>query len=669
LEKFIFMFIRLKNVLQTRHALTSFFLLLFLNVSAQEDSLKEVFFSKLPDTTRIDAALKLSMIYSSNNPDYCLVIANKGIELATSTKNLKHLPALIKLKGVAYVNLGEYKKSAEEYFKGLKEAERQNNKKEVAAIYNNLGINFWYQKDYKNALKYHLQSLEFRKVLGNPKDIAKSYNNLGMVEVEMTNYKAAIDYYLSALKIKDSLGDVIGIANGNNNLGIVYERLNRLDDARNAYQKSLKIFKEKEDKRGELVSLNNIAGIDKSKGNNASALELAKSALPIAIELNDKEDLKATYEILAVSSYNTGNYKQAYDYLQNYLVTNDSLIIENNFKSVQELEKKYNTEKQEQEIKLLQQNNKIKDIEIRDSRIQKRNLLLIIALALVIIILAAFAFVKIRKQNYHLEESKQFIELKNSQLELQKKEIVDSINYAKLIQDAMLKEEEHVSMHLPPHFILFKPKDIVSGDFYWALEKDDFLYFAAADCTGHGVPGAFLTLLGTSFLNEINAKEINHTPADILNQLRDKIVKELSNNGKTRDGMDISLIRINLKTYESVWAGAYNPLWIIENSTGRLKEIAADKQPVGYTETAKPFTDHSFTFSKGDQVFLFTDGYADQFGGNSGKKFKYKQLKEIILEIKDLPASEQKKKLNAAFEDWQGKLDQVDDVLIVGMRM
>jgi serine phosphatase RsbU (regulator of sigma subunit)/Tfp pilus assembly protein PilF len=648
-------------------------ILLFLffpaNLFSQEDSLKQIVYSKQPDSIRIEAALKLSMIYSSNNPDYCLVIANKGIELAIATKNIKHLPALIKLKGVAYVNLGEYKKSAEEYFNGLKEAEKQNNKKEVAAIYNNLGINFWYQQDYKNALKYHLQSLEFRKALGNPKDIAKSYNNLGMVEVEMTNYKEAIDYYMSALKIKDSLGDVIGIANGNNNLGIVYERLNRLDEAKQSYEKSLKIFKEEGDKRGELVSLNNIAAIYKTQGNNTSAINIARYALVIAKELNDKEDMKTAYEILAVTSYNSGNYKSAYDFLQYYLTINDSLIIENNFKSVQELEKKYNTEKQEQEIKLLQQNNKIKDIEIRESSAQRKNLLLIIALALIMISLSVFAFFKIRKQNHHLEENKRFIELKNAQLELQKKEIVDSINYAKRIQDAMLKEEEHVSMHLPPHFIFFKPKDIVSGDFYWAFEKDNFLYFAAADCTGHGVPGAFLTLLGTSFLNEINAGDKNHTPGEILNQLRDKIVKELSNNGKTRDGMDISLIRIHLKTLETIWAGAYNPLWIIEKATGKLIEITGDKQPVGFSETAKDFKDNAFTLSKGDQVFLFTDGFADQFGGNSGKKFKYRQLKDILCDIKDLTPADQKKKLHQVFENWQGNLEQVDDVLIVGIKI
>ncbi len=639
-----------------------------IKLSSQEDSLKQIFFSKSPDTTRIAAAIKLSMFYSSNNPEYCLIISNKGIELAQKTNNPKHLPALMKLKGVAYVNLGEYKKSAEEYFKGLKEAEKQMNKKEVAAIYNNLGVNFWYQNDYKNALKYHLQSLEFRKVLGNPKEIAKSYNNLGMVEVELKNYTEAVEYYNLSLEIKDSLGDILGIANVNNNLGIVYERQKKYAEAKNAYDKSLKIFIQEGDKRGELVSLNNIAGIHKSLGNCTQSLELAKKALPLAIELGDKEDLKTVYEILAVCSYNTGNYKSSYDYLQEFIIIKDTLTTENNFRSVQELEKKYNTEKQDQEIKLLQKNNIIKDIELDQAKKQRLYFLLILSLAIIIISLSIFAFVKIRKQNHVLTDNKKFIELRNAQLESQKKEIVDSINYAKRIQDAMLKEEEYVSTHLPPHFILFKPKDIVSGDFYWALEKDNFLYLAAADCTGHGVPGAFLTLLGTSFLNEINAVDKLLSPAEILNQLRDKIVKELGNQGRTRDGMDISLIRINLKTFDSIWAGAYNPLWIIKNNAEFI-EITADKQPVGYNEITSGFTDHSLQLIKGDMIYLFTDGYADQFGGKSGKKFKYRQLHNQLSLIKDLPPDEQKKKLNQVFEEWQGNLEQVDDVLIIGIKL
>jgi serine phosphatase RsbU (regulator of sigma subunit)/Flp pilus assembly protein TadD len=610
------------------------------------------------------------MLYSSNDPDSCLLIAEKGIALTKNKSCEKYLPSLLKLKGVAFVNKGEYKQSAEEYFKALAEAEKQDNKKEIAAIYNNLGVNFWYQKDYKNALKYHTEALKQRQNLNIPKEIAKSYNNLGTVEVDMGNYKDAVEHYMMALKIKDSIGDVIGIANGNNNLGIVYERMNRLDDANTAYKKALKIFKQEGDKRGEVVTLNNIAAIDKSQGKYNDAFQLGKEALALGKELNDMEDLKMSYEVLAASSFHLGKHKDAYEYLEKYVALNDSLTSSNNFQTVQELEKKYNTEKQQQEIILLQQSNLIQEIELSRAETQKKSLLIIILLALIVISLAAFAFIKISRQKKDLEENKSNIEIQNSQLELQKKEIVDSINYAKRIQDAMLKDEEHTSMHLPPHFILFKPKDIVSGDFYWALEKENYLYFAAADCTGHGVPGAFLTLLGTSFLNEINATEKILTPAQILDQLRDKIVKELSSNQeKTRDGMDISMIRVDLKNLEAVWAGAYNPLWISkESDPGNLIEIQADKQSVGYSEEQKNFSDHSFKLNSGDQIYLFTDGFADQFGGQSGKKFKYKQLKNLLADLRKKPIDDQKKELNSTFETWRGKLEQVDDVLIVGMK-
>jgi serine phosphatase RsbU (regulator of sigma subunit)/Tfp pilus assembly protein PilF len=649
-----------------------FCLFLFLNtgLQAQEDSLKTILFSHSPDSTRVQAALKLAVEYSSNDPENCIVIADKGLEAAKDTFCKKYIPTLLRLKGVAYVNLGEYKKSAELYFKALDVAEKQKNEKEIASVYNNLGVNFWYQKDYKSALKYHQQALAYRQKLHLPKDIAKSYNNLGIVAVDMGNYNEALEYYQLSIRIKDSLGDALGIANGNNNIGIVYENLQRPDDARAAYEKALQIFKQEGDKRGVVVGLNNIANIYQSQKDFRKALPLAQEALTLGKEIEDVEDLKTTYEILAVCSYHNGDYKQAYDHLQNYLKINDSLLNADNYKAVQEMEKKYNSEKQDKEIKLLQQSNIIKDISIREAEAQKRNLLIIILFAIITIGISVFAYYKIKRQKSILEENKLNIELKNAQLELQKKEIVDSINYAKRIQDAMLKDEEHVSMHLPPHFILFKPKDIVSGDFYWALEKDEHLYFAAADCTGHGVPGAFLTLLGTSFLNEINAVDTLFTPGQILDQLRNKIVRELSNhNGKTRDGMDISLIRINLKTLEGMWAGAYNPLWLIPAvGVVRFKELPATKQPVGYSESMTSFTDHVVQFAKGDQIYLFTDGFADQFGGKHGKKFKYKQMKELLFSVHHRSMEEQKQELNRTFDSWKGNLEQVDDILVVGMK-
>ncbi len=266
------------------------------------------------------------------------------------------------------------------------------------------------------------------------------------------------------------------------------------------------------------------------------------------------------------------------------------------------------------------------------------------------------------KHRTEAEKQKNLVEEKN-------KDITDSINYAKRIQRALLKEEEYVSYHLPEHFILFKPKDIVSGDFYWAIEKEDYLYLAAVDCTGHGVPGGFMSMLGLAFLNELTSGAAILTPAEILDKLREKILKEFRQKGgenETKDGMDISLMRVNLKTREVQWSGANSPVYIAGKE---LKEITPDKQPIGYYPLMKPFTNHIINAEKGSVIYLFSDGYADQFGGPKGKKFKHSQLKEVVFSVHDESMKEQKKRMNEIFEKWKGNLEQVDDVLIIGMRV
>jgi ligand-binding sensor domain-containing protein/serine phosphatase RsbU (regulator of sigma subunit) len=270
--------------------------------------------------------------------------------------------------------------------------------------------------------------------------------------------------------------------------------------------------------------------------------------------------------------------------------------------------------------------------------------------------------IEVVKQKDEAEKQKILVEQKN-------KDITDSINYAKRIQIALLKEEEHVSEHLPEHFILFKPKDIVSGDFYWSIEKEKYFYVAAVDCTGHGVPGGFMSMLGVSFLNEITSGSEILTPAEILNKLRTEILKELRQTGvdnESKDGMDISLMRMDIKTKEIQWSGANNGIYIIDSE---LKEILPDKQPIGYYPLMKPFTNHTFKAENNSLLYLFTDGYADQFGGPKGKKFKYRQLEDLLLTNAGKSMKEQKRILDEVFENWKGNLEQVDDVCIIGIKI
>ncbi len=274
---------------------------------------------------------------------------------------------------------------------------------------------------------------------------------------------------------------------------------------------------------------------------------------------------------------------------------------------------------------------------------------------------------KLWSQSTAIHKEKERINEIKIEIERKHKEVTDSINYAKRIQVAILKGEEHVSKHLPEHFVLFKPRDVVSGDFYWAYEKENEWYIAAIDCTGHGVPGAFLTMLGSAFLNEICSVPDILSPGEVLNRLRDKIIKELSSQGEVKDGMDLSFCKINLATKEMQWAGANNPLWYFQN--GEMKSITADKQPIGIYDLMKPFSTHTIQLAIGDTIYLFTDGYADQFGGPKEKKFKYKPLQEALINMTALSMEEQKQKLNDIFEEWKGPFEQTDDVCIIGIRL
>lgn len=253
-------------------------------------------------------------------------------------------------------------------------------------------------------------------------------------------------------------------------------------------------------------------------------------------------------------------------------------------------------------------------------------------------------------------------------IEEKNKNILDSINYAFRIQQAILPNHDEIKKAFPDSFVLYKPKDVVSGDFYWFAEKNDKKFIAAVDCTGHGVPGAFMSMIGSALLNEIvNDKKIIFAD-EILNALREGVIKSMKQTGaegENKDGMDIALFVLNHNSAE--FSGANNPLWVISNN--ELTEIPGDKQPIGIHSKTGLFTRNTLSFEKNDCIYIFTDGYADQFGGTAGKKFKYKKLKELLLEIHKNPMDEQKQILEQTIETWKGSLEQIDDILIIGIRI
>jgi serine phosphatase RsbU (regulator of sigma subunit) len=395
------------------------------------------------------------------------------------------------------------------------------------------------------------------------------------------------------------------------------------------------------------------------------------------------ENTMLAYGALINVNEGLGRYRDALDNFRLYKDYSDSIFTSANQQSINEMEIKYQTEKKQKEIELLNRQKEIQSF---------KNKLLIAGIVIMLILtgLILFAFINKRKHNKLLtiknaeiykqrEEISQQAETlaeANHEITQQKNliekshiKITDSINYAKYIQTAVMPSEESISGILRNYFIMFEPCDIVSGDFYFIKKVDNRIFIAAADCTGHGVPGAFMSMLGIALLNELVRKPEIKSAAALLEMMRKDIkasLQQTGQHGEQREGIDIALCILNSETGELNFAGAYNPLWLFHNN--ELTEIIADRQPVGIHPKEKPFTDHSVQLNEGDTFYIFSDGYYSQFGGGNCEKMKTKRFKEIITGVNQLPLSKQKIELESKYYNWKGNEFQIDDILVIGVQ-
>ena len=637
----------------------------------QEDSLLIVFKQAQHDTDKAKALYNLSKLYNDSDPNKGIEYLKQAYEISSKTNNYRIQSDVTNQIGYNYYFLSDFNHSVEFFLKTLKICELQGNKSGIAGCHNNIGSIYLELVDTVNALHHHLLALSIRKEINKNDEesknaIAMSYGNVGKTYFLASNYSKAMEYYNLCLAISKEVGNKKREALMLNNIGSILAEQKQYDAALPYFLNALSLYKEIDSPENIALCLNNIAEIYFRNKDYANSVENYKAALSISEKNSTLSDMKTSYDGLRNCYVALGDYKLAYDYLSKSVLIKDSIFNEENSSQINELLAKFDSDKKEQEIKILQ-----KDKEMAS---WLRNSLIVGSLLLVFLAISLYSRNNVKQKanselslkNKNIEEQKQIVEYQKLALEVHQKEIVDSINYAKRIQYALLANEDLLNKNLSSHFILFKPKDIVSGDFYWATEHDNSFYIAVCDSTGHGVPGAFMSLLSIGFLSEAIKEKSITEPNKVFDYVRKRLIESITNENQ-RDGFDGILLRFEKISNTITYAAANNHPVIISNN--ETTHLAYDKMPVGKGVKSDEFSLHTIHALKGDTIYLYTDGYADQFGGEKGKKFKYKPLNDMLLLNSYKSLIEQKEILDITFNTWQGSLEQVDDVLIVGIRV
>ncbi len=592
-----------------------------------------------------------------------------SLKIAKEFEDKEQIAASCMNIGAVYDDQGNYPEAIKYYLSSLKINELLHDRAGIASCYSNLGIAYGNQCNYKEALKNQLASLRIREELGLKRETAKCYINIGVIYNSQGNYPRALENYYSALKINLELEDNEIIAALYDNIGNVYiNQGNNLEALKN-HTEALKLREKRENKQQIAASYINIGSDYVLLKNYTPAKFHLNYGLKLAKEIGKKEWIKNAYVSLAFMDSAMGNWHEAYINHKLYILYKDSLINEENTKKTVQAQMNYEFDKKEQATKLKQEKkDAILEQEMQKQKLVRNSFMGGFGLLLMLAVVVIRAYHQKQKANDQLEEKNKTIELQKKEVEHKNEEITSSIEYALRIQTAILPPQKIVKQYLENSFILYKPKDIVAGDFFWMETIDEKILFAACDCTGHGVPGAMVSVLCHSAINRA-VREFRLTrPSDILDKTNEIVIDNFSKSEEIiKDGMDISLCTFHPKTKVLEWAGANNPLWIIKNK--ELIETRADKQPIGKSENYKPFTNHLFELNSGDTVYIFSDGYSDQFGGESVKKLTKKRFRELILSIQSHSMQKQGTFLDNFITEYRNQNEQTDDILVMGVQI
>lgn len=680
-----------------KYAVIGFFVLLLSSVArcedySQVDSLKKIVSSDAHDSLRVKALFAWDDIIYASDPALDVQLNEKIVEISEKhlsvfhfLENNRNFYAAAKGKalnnlGLVYQSKGNYPLAMEFYAEALKLSEQAGDLKLSASAMGNIANIHLDQGETDQALDAYRENLEFFKKLNDEQKMATTWSNMGLVYHEKKNYLKAHLYLEKSLEMRKKTGDEYGEAMSLNNIGNLLVDEKKYEEALNYFKESKKIRQQLDDVEGLAGLYVNFGNIYYHTGNQDSAVIMGKLSLEMATEMQHTELLKDAHMLLKSAYLKKGMYKEAFENLEMYYKHRDQMISEENKQEITRQKYKYEYERKSAAEKMKHEEEKI----INETQLEyekKQRYVLYLGLAL-LIVFAYFMYNRFRitarqkkiieLQKTEAENQKKQVEIQKEIIEEKQKEVMDSITYAKRLQQAILVTPDEFNKYLPDSFLMYKPKDIVAGDFYFFEEKGNYLFVAAADCTGHGVPGAMVSVVCSNALSR-SVHEFGITdPGKILDKTRELVITTFEKSGSNiKDGMDISLVAIKKDKSELWWAGANNPLWYCKGQ--EMMEYKPDKQPVGKSEDNNSFRSHHLVIEKGMIVYLFTDGYPDQFGGNpvsrtGGKKFRYSRFRELLVSVYSQSMSQQKNTAEKVFEEWKGDFEQTDDICLIAIK-
>jgi serine phosphatase RsbU (regulator of sigma subunit)/Tfp pilus assembly protein PilF len=592
--------------------------------------------------------------------------------------------------GYSFLYSGDPASALEYFIKAANYYKEYGSDKSLASIYVAMADVYNMQNNHHNAKYYLKNAIEIFRKEKDSAALVSALQNLGYINLGSGLYDTALIVFSTTGEIFQKLGDTDKYAYCLGNAGLAYSRLSDFGKAEDYLLRAIEILKKRDDEYPVTEFMIEYAGILQHKGEIKKAIACATQAFESAVKNGYKEYEGSAAYRLALLYKTSGKYDSAFYYQSLYINVNDSIKSgEYIIQKMADLRTEFEVAKAHAEVKLSE---------------QKRFILRIVTFGLAVILLLAVGLIvlyyynlkrskmltaelderrillekqskELLKQNDKIikanEELKQLYEIANNQ----KEEIISSINYAQRIQTAVLPPETYITELINENFIFYKPKEIVSGDFYWIKQINQYIILTAADCTGHGVPGAFMSMLGISYLNEVVQRMEFPQANQILNELRKEIKHSLRQTGKkeeSRDGIDMALCVIDTKNSVMQYSGANSPLYIISNTNGEpvFKEIKADMMPVGvHFSGDKSFNNHEIQLEIGDTFYIFTDGFIDQIGGRANTRFSSKKFKKLLLQIHSQPLFEQKEILEQILKDWMREQPQRDDILVIGARV